>query len=82
MDEFDEIRAEWFEDYRKKAVVMIIAQPEGYFTVYQHSAGGVGPPTEYQTAKEAVARLAQLLDLKDPITPQNWPEHIQIGSVE
>jgi hypothetical protein len=41
----------------------------------------VFPTTNYETSELAVARLAQLLGVKNSITPQTHPESISIGSI-
>jgi hypothetical protein len=48
----------------------------GWFTVHEHSAGGVAPEIEYATPQEAVARLMQLMGIKTPVAPQDWPERV------
>jgi hypothetical protein len=79
--DIEDIKREWYAGYSQKPVVMIIAEPEGFFTVYQHSDGGVAPPSQYQTAAEAIARVAQLHGLKESIAPQSWPERVEVGSI-
>lgn len=58
----------------------IIDLPNGKFGVYWQSAESVGPVTEYNTKRQAAARLLQLLAV-GPVAPQTWPEEIGVGHV-
>lgn len=40
------------------------------------------PTTHKATAREAVARVMQLLDIRWGVFPQHFPERVCIGSVE
>jgi hypothetical protein len=59
---------------------IIVHTLEGY-EVHHHLIDGVGPPSVYPTRDQAAARILQLLKIKQPVTPQNWPERIQIGAI-
>jgi len=51
------------------------------WTVSERRGESVYPQTSYPTARLAVARILQLLDL-GPVGPQKHPERICIGFVE
>lgn len=74
------IQEHWLTVYRPTHRWIIVQEPEG-FSVHDHSIDGVGPPSDYKTKVEAAARLLQLLGIKEPVTPQNWPERVCIGYV-
>lgn len=80
-NELEAIKDEWIAKLRKGDVVMIERSDYG-FRVHQWSPDGVAPQSEYDTPQEAVARVAQLMMIKEPITPQDWPEEVQIGKIE
>ncbi len=37
------------------------------------------PQSFYETKEQAAARLLQLLEIKEPISPQSWPEQVFLG---
>lgn len=78
MPDIDEIKREHFADLTKRRVILIVHHDYG-FNVEQWLPNGVAPTSSYDTAQEAAARALQLLGLKDPITPQSWPETVGIG---
>lgn len=57
---------------------------DGGFYVYSHTIGTDlrSPSAWKESAEAAVARLAQLMGLKTPVTPQNYPEQVCIGYIE
>ena len=52
------------------------------YSVHEHTIDGVAPPYVYQTKEQAAARLLQILGIKHPVFPQNWPERVEIGAVQ
>lgn len=77
-EEIAEIKREHFEAIKSRRVVMVVASDYGY-DVEQWTPDGVAPTSTYDTAQEAGARALQLLGLKEPVKPQDWPEVIGIG---
>lgn len=55
-----------------------IVQRDGRFIVMQHlSSGGTAPQSEYPSARDACARVLQLLRT-GPVAPQSHPEVVEI----
>ena len=79
--EVQSIKREHYERLKSGDVLMIEAVPGGY-RVHQWSPDGVAPQSEHETPAAAVARVAQLLKLRDPVAPQDWPESVCIGKIE
>lgn len=75
----DDIRRENFGHFKDREVVMLIKSDYGWEVAHWLGSGGVAPTTTYDTSHEAAARALQLLNIKEPVTPQSWPESIQIG---
>jgi hypothetical protein len=42
-------------------------------------AGNSLPETCYPNGYKAAARLLQLMEIDLPVTPQDWPERVEIG---
>jgi len=78
--EITSIQQEWLDRHRLAHRWMIAEDLDG-FSVHDHTIDGVAPPSTYPTREQAAARLLQLLGIKEPVTPQNWPERVCIGSV-
>lgn len=76
-----EIRSHYHSDWLKRRLWAISENPDGSFTVHEHSPDGVAPPTEYQTMRKAVSRLLQIMGT-GVVPPQTWPERVCIGTVE
>lgn len=76
--EVEQIKQQHFEAIKDRRVILIVAHDYG-FQVEQWLPDGVAPTSDFDTPHEAAARACQLLGLKEPITPQNWPEVAQIG---
>jgi hypothetical protein len=74
------IQTEWLVEHRTHRRVMIAEEPAGW-SVHLHTADGVAPPSIYPTAEQAAARVLQLLKIREPVTPQDWPEEVCIGTV-
>lgn len=55
---------------------------DGTFKICEFSEQSVFPTTEKKTAYETVARVAQILGVKESVNPQDWPERICIGEIE
>lgn len=66
------------ERWAGKSVVAIVSQ-DGWLEVHEHSPAGVWPSTTYATPHEAIARAMQLLGIKEPVDPQNWPESAKVS---
>lgn len=78
--EVQAIKRDAFAALQAGNVVMLVKTDYGY-RVEQWFPDGVAPQNEYDTPNEALARAAQLLGVKDPIVPQDWPERVCIGTV-
>lgn len=76
--EVDEIKREHFRALSGREVILLVRSDYGW-DVEQWFPEGVAPTSSYDTPQEAGARALQLLKLKEPITPQDWPEIAQIG---
>jgi hypothetical protein len=50
------------------------------FTVHEHSADGVAPPSTHGSRRLAASRLLQLLAI-GPVAPQSHPEEVCVGYV-
>ena len=77
----DAIKDEHIANLRKREVFMIERSEYGY-RVHHWTADGVGPQSDYDTPHEAAARVLQLLNIKEPVKPQDWPERVCIGRIE
>lgn len=77
----DEIKDEHLASLRQREVIIIETSDYGY-RVHQWTADSVMPTSDYDTPQEAAARAAQLLGIKEPVVPQNWPERACIGEVK
>lgn len=62
--------------------IEISQKADGSFIIKEFNEESILPHTEKKTAYETVARVAQIMGLKEPIKPQNWPEKICIGEIE
>ena len=80
MSAVSEIQEDWLERNRFTNRWVIVQEPEGY-SVHVHSIHGVAPSKVYATKEEAAARLLQLLNIGLPVTPQDWPEKVEISFV-
>lgn len=56
---------------------------KGRFWVHEFDpdSDNSSPQTGYDTKELAAARLLQLMDIKAAITPQDYPERIELGGV-
>ncbi len=59
--------------------ISIVKSDYGWNVEHVLASGNKSPTSEYDTAQEAAARALQLLKIKEPVTPQSWPEIAQIG---
>lgn len=55
---------------------------DGTFNICEYEGENIIPHTAKKTAYEVVARVAQILGIKEMIKPQDWPEDICIGEIE
>ena len=78
MNEIAAIKREHFEAIQDREVILLVKHDYG-FQVEQWLPNGVAPTSDYDTAPEAAARALQLLGIKEPVRPQDWPEVAQIG---
>lgn len=62
--------------------VMLIEKADGTWRVEDDTPDGVAPQSEYPTALQAAARMLQLLGLREPVKPQDWPEEVRIGRID
>lgn len=58
-----------------------ISQKDGKFYVHKWDKDNVAPVSEYPSAREAAARILQLLHI-GPVAPQTWPEMACIGDTD
>lgn len=79
--EITAIQDDFARRYRLTRRWIIVDGLDG-FEVHDHTIDGVAPSTIYATRALAAARLLQLLGLTEPVTPQSWPERIEIGHVD
>jgi hypothetical protein len=78
-DEIAEIKREHFDAISSREVILVVKSDYGW-NVEHWFPDGVAPTSSYDIAQEAAARALQLMKLKEPITPQAWPEIAEIGS--
>ncbi len=78
--EISAIQEDFLRRFREARRWIIVEDLDG-FSVHEHTIDGVAPPSIYPTREEAAARLMQLMGLKRAVTPQNWPERVEIGRV-
>lgn len=78
-DDVSQIKQAYFHWMKDRASILIIKSDYGFEVAQWLETGGVAPTSNYDTAQEAAARVLQLLKIKEPITPQTWPEIAQIG---
>ena len=79
--EIEKMQREWFEAHRHATRYLVVQELDGW-SVHVWTIDGVAPPTTYPTKEQAAARLLQMMDIGQPITPQNWPERVGIGFIE
>lgn len=79
--EVEQFKRDYFATFAPRQMWAIIDLPNGKYGVYWHSAGSVGPLSEYNTKRQAAARLLQMLEC-GPVAPQTWPEDICVGTVK
>jgi len=79
--EITAIQDDFAKRYRLTRRWIIVDGLDG-FEVHDHTIDGVAPPTIYVTRELAAARLLQLLGLQLPVTPQSWPEPVEIGHID
>jgi hypothetical protein len=79
--EIDRIQAHWHANWRHKRRWTIVEEIDGTYSVHDHSSDGVGPPSSYPDKVLAAARVLQLLGLKEPVTPQDYPERVCVGTM-
>ena len=77
----EEIRDEHYARIRQRDCYLIEKTDYG-FKVHDWSADGIGPSFDYDTPQEAVARVAQIIGLTEPVMPQNWPQPVCVGTIE
>lgn len=73
--DIEEIQRENHAAFVGREMWAIIDEPDGTFSVYWQNAASVGPKTSYNSKRQAVARLLQLIGT-GPVAPQTWPESI------
>ena len=62
-------------------ILTISHQEKDMWKVELTDGDSVHPEVYKLTAKEALARAAQMLDIDEPIVPQSYPERIEIGEI-
>lgn len=78
--EVEQIRDEHYASLRKRRCIIIEQSDYGY-RVHQWSPDGVAPQSDYDTPHEAAARALQLLKITGPVSPQDWPEQVCVGTI-
>ena len=78
MTEIGDIKSKRFDDIKDRVAILLVKGDYGW-RVEQWLSDGVAPSSDYDTPHEAAARACQLLGLREPVTPQSWPEVAQIG---
>lgn len=78
--EIAEIRDEHTRRFGDRKLWIIVDMPDG-FEVHEWDGDGVAPPTKYPKARQAAARLLQLMGT-GPVAPQTWPERVEITLVD
>ena len=78
MTEIGDIKSKRFDDIKDRVAILLVKGDYGW-RVEQWLPDGVAPSSDYDTPHEAAARACQLLGLREPVTPQSWPEVAQIG---
>lgn len=75
------IQDEFHARQRLRRRWIVVEEPSGRYSVHEHSAEGVAPPSDYPTAQEAGARVLQLMGVTVGVLPQSWPEEHCIGTL-
>lgn len=75
------IKRDHYDRMKSGSVIMIETTAAGY-VVHQWSPDGVAPQSTYATRAEAVARVAQLMQVTSPVKPQDWPETAEIRGAQ
>lgn len=76
--EVDQIKRAHYDAIKSRDVILLVRSDYGWDVEHWHP-DGVAPTSSYDTTAEAAARALQLLGLKEPVTPQDWPEAIGLG---
>lgn len=79
--EISTIKDEHIVNIREREVFMVVRSDYGWRTEWW-TKDSVAPQSEYDTPHEAVARILQLMGIKETVKPQDWPEDICIGRIE
>lgn len=78
MNEIEKIKRDHFDQLKSREVIVLVKADYGW-DVEQWFPDGVAPTSSYDTPQEAAARALQLMKVKEPIKPQDWPEISEIG---
>ena len=68
--------------YTELHEIRLIETIPGHWMIRESTKDSVCPPTVKPTTLEMVARVAQIVGLKEPVLPQNYPEQICVGEVK
>lgn len=79
--DIDTIKDEHLKTIRNREVFMIVAGDYGW-QVQWWTKDSVAPQVEKDTPQEAVARVLQLMGIKEAVSPQDWPEDVCVGRIE
>jgi hypothetical protein len=79
--EIQQIARENREGWAGKALIAIVEESEGVFSVHQHFPDGVAPSSDYPNARAAVSRVMQLMRI-GPVAPQTHAETACIGEID
>lgn len=77
--EVDDIKRQIYDANLQHGTVVALVRSGYGWSVHWWTPDGVAPQADYDTPQEALARAAQILDVRDTITPQDWPERVGIG---
>lgn len=62
--------------------IVINERSDGTFLIEEFTPESVFPTIEKKDSLSCGRRILQLLNLKEPVAPQDWPEKVGITEVE
>jgi hypothetical protein len=78
--EINDIKEEHFDRLRNAEVFMVERTDSGRLRIEHWTPDGVAPQSDYADEYDAAARLLQLMGIKRPVYPQDWPESVRISA--
>ena len=79
--EVQNMKDEHFARIRDNEVFMVEQTSDGRWRIEHWTHDGIAPQSSYNDQYDAAARLLQLMGIKRPVHPQDWPESFCVGSV-